>query len=555
MKTRLDRREWMKNSIAVAGGVAATSLTFEQPTPASSPANAILTASSSKPVVETSGGKVRGYTRNGIHTFKGIPYAATTAGGARFLPPSKLKPWTGVRSSMQYGPVAPQPPRDWSNDEVAFLFNWNDGIPGEDCLRLNIWSPGITDNRKRPVMVWLHGGGYVAGNGQEHPGYDGENLSHRGDGVVISLNHRLGVLGYLDLSEYGERYASSGNVGNLDIVAALEWVRGNIAGFGGDPGNVTIFGQSGGGSKVSTLMAMPSAVGLLHRGIVQSGSSLRQATPDSSRKLAAAVVEELGLRSSNIGQIHELPYDRIVQAGIAALRKLRPVTPSPPTPAGAFNWGPVVDGKILPNHAWDPTAPSYSARVPLLVGTTLNEFTTALGNPANESLTDEEVKKRISPQFGQKTDQIIEVFRRAHPQAKPLDIYSFISTARVRQNAVTQAERKAAQDGAPAYLYQFAWQTPVLDGRPRAFHCSEIAFAFCNTDLAASMTGGTSEARVLAERVSDAWINFARKGDPNHSGLPKWPAFSVEKSPTMIFDNKCEVRNNHDGEERKAVAG
>ena len=289
MKTRLDRREWMKNTIALAGGAAATSLTFERSTAGSPPSNAILTASSSKPVVETSAGKVRGYTRNGIHTFKGIPYAATTAGPARFLPPSKLKPWTGVRSSMQYGLVAPQPPRDWSNDEVAFLFNWNDGIPGEDCLRLNIWTPGINDNRKRPVMVWLHGGGYVAGNGQEHPGYDGENLSHRGDVVVVSLNHRLGVLGYLDLSEYGERYASSANVGNLDIVAALEWVRDNITGFGGDPGNVTIFGQSGGGSKVSTLMAMPSAAGLLHRGIVQSGSSLRQATPDRSRKLAAAV--------------------------------------------------------------------------------------------------------------------------------------------------------------------------------------------------------------------------------------------------------------------------
>jgi para-nitrobenzyl esterase len=515
----------------------------------------MLIASDSNAIVETTTGKVRGYTRNGINTFKGIPYAATTAGSARFLPPSKVQPWTGVRSAMQYGPVSPQPARTgWNNDEVAFLFNWNDGIQGEDCLRLNIWTPGLKDNRKRPVMVWLHGGGFVAGNGQEHPGYDGENLSRRGDVVVVTLNHRLGVVGYMNLSEYGEKYASAANVGNLDLVAALEWVRDNVSDFGGDPGNVTIFGQSGGGGKVSTLMAMPAAVGLFHRAIVQSGSSLRQATPDRSAKLAAAVLSELALNGSNLERIHDLPFDQLVQAGIAAQKKLQPVAAAPGSGAG-LGWGPTVDGKILPHHAFDPVAPSYSARVPLLVGTTLNEFTTALGNPAIESMSGEELQKRVAAQHGDKADRIIQVFRRAHPDAKPFDLWSYINTARVRQNAVTQAERKAAQGGAPAYLYQFAWQTPILDGRPRAFHCSEISFAFYNTDVAASMTGGGPDARELSAKVADAWINFARRGDPNHAGLPKWPAFTADVEPTMVFDNRCEVRNRHDAEERRAVLG
>jgi para-nitrobenzyl esterase len=514
-----------------------------------------LIASDSNAVIETNAGKIRGYTRNGIYTFKGVPYAATTAGQARFLAPSKVQPWSGIRSSMQYGPVSPQPPRaGWSNDETAFFFNWNDGIPGEDCLRLNVWSPGLKGNRKRPVMVWMHGGGFVAGNGQEHPAYDGENLSRRGDVVVVTLNHRLGVLGYLNLAEYGEKYAASANAGNLDLVAALEWVRDNIAEFGGDAGNVTIFGQSGGGGKVSTLMAMPAATGLFHRAIVESGSSLRQATPDRSAKLAAAVLEQLGISATSLDRLHEVSYDQLVQAGIAGVKKLQP-TPAAPGSGMGINWGPTVDGKILPHHAFDPAAPQESARVPLLVGTTLNEFTTALGRPEAELMTDDELRKRVAEQHGDKAAHIIEVFHRAHPGAKPFDLWSFISTARVRQNAVTQAERKSAQGTAPAYLYQFAWQTPVLDGRPRAFHCAEISFAFYNTDVAASMTGGGADARELSAKVADAWINFARKGDPNHPGLPKWPAFSADTEPTMIFDNRCEVRNRHDAEERLAVLG
>jgi para-nitrobenzyl esterase len=558
------RRAWIKGAATVAGSAAAASLiptiaeaaahTSETraPFPSTRP---LIVASDQNAVADTTAGKVRGYTRHGIQTFKGIPYAATTEGAARFMPPAKPRSWTGPRSSMQYGPVSPQPDRTgWQNDETAFLFNWNDGIQGEDCLRLNVWTPAPNDGRKRPVMVWLHGGGFSAGNGQEHPGYDGENLSRRGDVVVVTLNHRLGVVGYLNLAEYSEQYASSANVGNLDLVAALEWVRDNIANFGGDPGNVTIFGQSGGGGKVGTLMAMPAAVGLFHRAIIQSGSTLRQATPDRSGKVAAAVIEELGLSRANLQKLHEVPYQQLVKAGVTALRKLQPTNPpTSPLSAAAFGWGPTVDGKVLPNHSFDPGAPAQSAKVPLMVGTVLNEFTTALNNPALEQMTNEELLKRVSEQYQDKAGEILKVFRDAHPGTKPLDLFSRITAARLRQNAVTQAARKAAQGTAPAYLYWFTWQTPILDGRPRAFHCAEIAFAFYNTDVAASMTGGGEDARALAAKVSDAWINFARSGDPNHAGLPRWPAYKPEQGAVMIFDNRCEVKNDPDRAERQVL--
>ncbi|HMX28331.1 MAG TPA: carboxylesterase family protein, partial [Blastocatellia bacterium] len=263
-QNQLNRRNLMKGAAAIFGGAAASSLLPDGLLPDELTASAAATvngcdttvaAGDSKAIVETTAGKVRGYVRNGIHTFKGIPYAATTAGEARFQPPTKAKPWAGVRSSMQYGFLCPQQPRTgWGNDEVAWMFDWDDGRPGEDCLLVNVWTPGVNDNKKRPVMVWIHGGGFTAGSGQELKSYDGENLSKRGDVVVVSLNHRLGVLGFLNLAEFGERYAKSGNVGQLDLVAALEWVRDNIGNFGGDAGNVTIFGQSGGGAKVSTLM-------------------------------------------------------------------------------------------------------------------------------------------------------------------------------------------------------------------------------------------------------------------------------------------------------------
>jgi para-nitrobenzyl esterase len=505
-------------------------------------------------VVETAAGKVRGYTRNGIFTFKGIPYAASTGGANRFLTPAKPKPWTGVRSSLYYGQVCPQGPRTgWAVDENAFMFEWDDGQPGEDCLRVNVWTPGINDNRKRPVLFWIHGGGYSAGSGQELKSYDGENLARHGDVVVVSVNHRLNSLGYLNLAEYGPRWADSANVGMLDLVASLEWVRDNIGNFGGDRNSVTIFGQSGGGGKVGVLMAMPSAKGLFHKAIIESGSSLRQSAPESSAKLAAGVLSELGLSGSQIDRLQELPYEQVVAAGVTAQRKLVPRGGNIPGSGTGVNWGPTVDGRILPQHAFDPAAPAISSDVPMIIGTVLNEFTTGIGHPEYESMTLDEARRRVDARYGAKTGRILEAFQKAYPSAKPFDLMSLIFATPTRQNAITQAERKAAQKAAPAYLYWFTWQTPVLNGRPRAFHCSELPFVFDNTDRCAAMTGGTQEARELGAKMSESWINFARKGDPNHSGIPKWAAFTTEKVPTMIFDNKCELKIDPAGEARRTV--
>jgi para-nitrobenzyl esterase len=553
-KHALGRRALLKG-VATLGGSALLPEAASGAPKANIPGTApIIVVTEGGDVVETSAGKVRGYTRNGIFTFKGIPYAASTGGAARFLAPAKPKPWTGVRSSLYYGQVCPQGPRSgWTVDENAFMFEWDDGQPGEDCLRVNVWSPGINDNRKRPVLFWIHGGGYSAGSGQELKSYDGENLARRGDVVVVSVNHRLNSLGYLNLAEYGPRWADSGNVGMLDLVASLEWVRDNIGNFGGDPNSVTIFGQSGGGGKVGVLMAMPSAKGLFHKAIIESGSSLRQSAPESSAKLAAGVLSELGLSGSQIDRLQELPYEQVVAAGVTAQRKLVPRGGNIPGSGTGVNWGPTVDGRVLPQHAFDPAAPAISSDVPMIIGTVLNEFTTGIGHPEYESMSLEEVRKRVDARYGAKTGRILEAFQKAYPSAKPFDLMSLIFATPTRQNAITQAERKAAQKAAPAYLYWFTWQTPVLNGRPRAFHCSELPFVFDNTDRCAAMTGGTQEARELGAKMSESWINFARKGDPNHSGIPKWAAFTTEKVPTMTFDNKCELKNDPAGEARRTV--
>jgi para-nitrobenzyl esterase len=506
-------------------------------------------------IVETQCGKVRGFTRNGIHTFKGIPYGASTEGKNRFMPPQKPEPWSGIRSALYYEHVCPQPPREsWNHDENAFLFQWNDGQPGEDCLRINVWTPGINDNRKRTVMVWIHGGGYVAGSGQEQPGYDGENLSRRGDVVVVSMNHRLGTFGFLNLAEAGgDRYASSGNVGMIDLVLSLEWVRDNIANFGGDPQSVMIFGQSGGGGKVNTLMAMPSAKGLFQRAAVQSGSILKVGDPHDSYELAAAVLKELNISPSDVDQLQMVPTDKLLLAATTAQRSLMPPR-SPNAPPVNFRhlgrllgWQPVVDGKVIPQQIWDPAAPQLSANVPLLVGSVLNEFVTGMDNPNAFSMTNDELSTKIGAAYGSdKSKEIIDAFRSAHPNANPFQLFSIVSVSSTRATAIKQAKLKAALGQAPAYLYWFTWQTPILDGRPMAFHCAEISFCFDNTEVSETMTGGGPGARALGEKVSQAWIDFAKKGDPNHAGLPRWSPVSSDKVPTMIFDEVCEVKDYPD---------
>jgi para-nitrobenzyl esterase len=567
----VQRRALLQGAAALACGAAAPSVVSAAlgesaavaapqsvaPQSAAPQSAAPLIARDGDAVAATRSGSVAGYIRRGIFTFKGIPYADNSAGANRFMPPVKPKSWEGVRSSRQYGYVAPQGPRaGWANDEEAFMFAWDDGVQSEDCLRVNVWTPAVADHKKRPVMVWLHGGGYTAGSGQELRSYDGENLARRGDVVVVSLNHRLNVFGYLDLSKFG--YAASGNAGMLDIVAALEWVRDNIENFGGNPQMVTIFGQSGGGGKVSTLMAMPAARGLFHRAIVESGSILQGIPQEKAQEAADAIIGELGLTAATMAQIQTLPYQQILTAADKVLRERRPKVaggiPNFRRISASLGFGPVVDGKILPHHPFDPGAPAISADIPMIIGTTLNEFVTALNHPEFEAMSEADLQKRVSEIYGEKAMSVIGAFRQRTPRAKPFDIWSRIAASGVRGSAIEQAKLKTAQARAPAYLYWFTWQTPILSGRPRAFHCAEIAFVLDNTDRCETMTGGGVGARTLAGKMCDAWIQFAKTGNPNHSQLPHWPAFSAETIATMIFDDPPRVEMNPDAAEQKSVA-
>jgi para-nitrobenzyl esterase len=528
--------------------------------PAPVEGNSVI-ASSSVAVTETASGKVHGFIHRGMYVFRGIPYGAPTSGERRFMPPAKPAPWKGIRSSLTYGYVSPQEPRTvWDRDEVAFVYQWDDGFQHEDCLRVNIWSQGL-DRARRPVMVWLHGGGFSTGSGHEMRVYDGENLARRGDVVVVSLNHRVGAAGFLNLASIGgEKYAASANVGLLDIVAALEWVRDNIANFGGDPGNVTVFGQSGGGGKITALMAMPRAAGLFHRAIVQSGSMLRMPGPEATAKLAAAVLKELGITKANLDQLHTIPVARIVAAGVTAADAVCPA-PDNSKPfdferhAELRAWAPTVDGDILPESPFCSGAPAVSAKVPLLVGSTRTESGVGWDWPEFEDFTIGELTDWMTKAHGrEKGARVLEAFRRGHRGAKPCDLFALWRSSGFRRAALRQASVKAAQGAAPVYVYLFAWNTPILDGRVRSYHCADLPFVFDNTDRCDAATGGGPAARALAAKVSEAWIRFARAGDPSHQGLPKWPAFTSRTHPTMIFDNTCSVAYDADREELEVLA-
>jgi len=546
----VNRRDWLKRATAVAGGTAlgvtlpASSEAAASPaqtTPA--PGTRIATPND---IVETTAGRVRGFTRNGVHIFRGMPYGDTTAGANRFMPAKKPTPWTGVRSSTSWGPCCPQAARGgWVNDEEQFLYQWDDGFPGEDMLRVNVWTPAVNDNGRRPVLVWIHGGGFQSGSSQELRPYDGENLAKRHNAVLVSMNHRLNVFGFLDLTNVGgSAYAQSANLGQLDLVLALEWVRDNIAQFGGDPNNVMIFGQSGGARKVSTLLAMPAARGLFHRAAVLSGSHLRQNTPEQTERQARAVLAQLSITGSDLKRLHEVPTATLMAAAIEAQRSLSPTV----------GWGPVVDGTVLPAHAFDPVAPAISAGVPLLVGNTYAEFGGGVGNPTAHELTFDGLRERLQPTLGVRTDDAIAAYRKAFPSARPFEISALVTGTRAyRLGAVTMADLKSVQT-APVYMYWFGWNTPVLDGRPLAYHCQDLAFWFDNIDLAAQATGGTDDARDLASKMSAALVAFTKTGDPNHAGLPTWPRFNATERPTMVFENeRVSVKNDPDKDARALV--
>ena len=436
-----------------------------------------LETSAKNTTVQTVSGPVAGYVDDGVFIYKGIPYAKAQ----RFQPATDPEPWKEVRASRAYGPTCPQDKRmGWWDDNQAFAMHWDDGFPDEDCLRVNVWTSAIRSDAKLPVMVWLHGGGFRAGSGQELISYDGTNLARDHGVVVVSLNHRLNVLGFLDLSAYGAKYAHSGNLGMLDIVKALQWVRDNIAAFGGDPANVTIFGQSGGGGKVSTLMAMPSAKGLFHKAIVQSGSITELMTPRYSRRIGAATVENLGLKPSRIGELAEVPYEKLLAAynkAVASVKEeARRDGTLPENILSQILYGqvPVVDGEVIPDQPASAAALSLSKDVPTIIGTVYHEFTRNMEDP---------------------------IF-------KPL--------------AIRQASDRTAGGCAPVYFYQFTWESPVLDGAFGSTHCIELPFVFDNVALHRTFTGGGAEAVELGHRVSRLWTSFAKTGKPEADGMPEW---------------------------------
>jgi para-nitrobenzyl esterase len=502
-----------------------------------------LGCSSPSAIVHTAAGRVRGITRDRVSAFFGIPYGASTADARRFMPPAKPEPWTGVREATQFGHRSPQ----GASALIAEVAAVDRREPaGEDCLCLNVWTPGVGAGR-RPVMAWLHGGGYSQGSGAFII-YDGANLACRHDVVVVTVNHRLNVFGYLYLAELGgEKYAESSNVGMLDIVAALEWVRDNISAFGGDPNNVTIFGQSGGGGKVSTLMAMPSAKGLFHRAVCESASAIRGVPKDQATKAAAAYMAKLELKPNQVDELQKLPAEQLV-AAMSGGGAMGPAY---------LRLAPVVDGKSLPRNPFDPDAPEISANVPLLIGSVETEVTFMRGTPI-EPMDDVALHAHVKQVLGgaddAMVDHLIDVYRTGRPGVANTDLYLILaSDATFRAGVMTEAERKADQGAAPCYMYYFSWRSPVRDGELRTFHTLEIPFVFDNVDLATAMTGSGQDRYPLEDKISGAWVAFARTGNPSHSLLPNWQAFDTKQRATMILDNECEVVTDPHGEERRAL--
>ena len=477
----------------------------------------------------------------GVLAFKGMPYGAPPGGAARFQEASPAEAWEGIRDTSEFGHRCPQSAEGipLSPGVVALLSSGHDAPPiSEDCLVLNVWRPAAVAEQPLPVMVWLHGGAFVAGSGSE-AWYDGAALVRRGDVVLVTVNHRLGALGFLQLDpSYGPQYARSGNVGMLDLVLALRWVQDNAAAFGGDPGNVTIFGESGGGAKVSTLLAMPMAQGLFHKAVIQSGPAQVVRTPRQADAATRLVRRAARARKGDITALQAAPLDDLLAGQARALGK---AARSMSLDSGALvsGFGPVLDGDVLPTHPWGDGSPALASQVPLLVGTTHDEMTLFFGEDGRLArLTRGLLPVAIAPTLGwPAAKRMVAAYVEDAPEATPRDLLVALATDLImRRPTIGIAERRLAAGGGPVFVYQFDWVTPVLDGRLGATHALEVPFVFDNLDRAESFTGTGQERQAIADAMSEAWLAFARSGVPVHAGLPQWAAYDLEGRETMVFD-------------------
>lgn len=536
---RPSRRGFLKGLSLTVAAVGAGS-TFAKKTTAQTAAVAPAANASSQifHVVETTSGKVQGISTAGIKEFKGIPYGAPTGGKNRFMPPKKPVPWTGVRECFVHGQCCPQTVSNLRS-EYGMMIQWDQqsGGMGEDCLVLNVWTPGVNDAAKRAVLVSFHGGGFTTGSGNA-PGFDGAQLALFGDVVVVTVNHRLASYGYTHLADLGAppEFAYAGVTGIMDLVASLQWVKENIANFGGDPGRVMIFGQSGGGAKTSTILATPSARGLFHRGAVQSGSSLRLTTREQATKTAELLLEKLSIPKTRIADIQKISWQQLLEAQVSVAPGL----------AGGF--APVVDGTVLPHHPFDPVAPPESSDVPVIISTTLEDAALAL---TNFNLDEAGLKTVLTQRYADKAEEIFALYKQRYPQKSPFLIQAQVFTdSGFRRSAITQAERKAALGKAPAYMYLWSWVSPGFGGKFGAVHGTDVSASFHN--VRDNIVGvGSAVGKVMCDRLASAWVAFAKTGDPNNSQIPRWPAYDANARATMVFDTDTRVENDPRGEIRK----
>ena len=527
--TDQSRRDFLKSSALTLAAATVTSMaageTQAQETAPSRPPS----GSASGGVFvegETTYGKVQGVQTAGVKEFKGIPYGASTAGRNRFMPPKKPASWKGVRECLAHGQISPQAPADLRSD-YAMLIHWDyqPGGMGEDCLSLNIWTPGLKDGAKRPVLVSFHGGGFATGSGNAI-GYDGAQLARFGDVVVVTVNHRLATFGYTHLADLGAppEFAYAGVAGVMDLCASLEWVHDNIENFGGNPSNVMIFGQSGGGAKTSILLATPAAKGLFHRAAVQSGSLLKLTAKDRATQYTEALLKQLGIAKSRIADLQKVSWQQLLEAQVVVS-----------TSAPGLGAAPVVDGKYLTHDPFDPAAPVESAEIPLIVSTTLEDAALSL---TNFNLSEADLKGLIDKRYKEKGAEIFALYRKYYPEKSPYLIQAMMLTdAGFRRSAIKQAELKAAQGKGAIYMYQWEWPTPAFGGRYGAIHGLDVSGSFREA------REGNDAARV-ADQLSSSWVAFAKTGNPNNSRIPPWPTFDAATRATMIFGAPTQLQDD-----------